>query len=113
MQHHLVVMINTQFQCPYSYIYFTHMHTSLYTQASWVTMGQQLMPHAKTMFSWCTLVVHNVGPLVVTYEIKQDSTSGHSVMNLKCHILSVKTLCAGSEQLARIQLLLDPSLAKN
>jgi hypothetical protein len=70
------------------------------------------MSHAKTMLSWATLGMNTMGTLAVTYEIKQDSTSGHCVMNLKCYTLLAQTFCVESEQGARIQLHLDPSLAK-
>jgi hypothetical protein len=70
------------------------------------------MSHAKIMLSWATLGMHTVGTLAVTNEIKQDSISGHSVMNLKCYIPLAQTFCAESEQGTRIQLHLDPSLAK-
>jgi len=70
------------------------------------------MSHAKTTLSWATLGMHIVGTLAVTYEIKQDSASGHCVMNLICYIPLVQTFCVESEKGARIQLHLDPSLAK-
>jgi hypothetical protein len=56
--------------------------------------------------------MHTVGTLAVTYEIKQDSTSDHCVMNLKCYIPLAQTLCVESKQGARIQLHVDPSLAE-
>lgn len=70
------------------------------------------MSHAKTMLSWATLGMHTVNTLAVTYEIKQDSASGHCMMNLKCYIPLAQTFCVESEQGARIQLHLDLSLAK-
>jgi len=56
--------------------------------------------------------MHTVGTLAVTNEIKQDSASGHCVMNLKCYIPLAQTFCVESEQEAIIQLHLDLSLAK-
>jgi hypothetical protein len=64
------------------------------------------------MLSWANLGMNTVGTLAVTYEIKQDSASSHCVMNLKCYIPLAQTFCVESEQGARIQLHLDPSLAK-
>ena len=64
------------------------------------------------MLSWATLGMHTVGTLAVTYEIKQDSAGGDFVMNLKCYIPLAQTFCVESEQGARMQLHLDPSLAK-